>query len=68
MPERRSPARWQASRGFLKPALETAKEVLALLQLIEKSATARWTAWSAIGALWLFGVGYLLRSIAELVH
>lgn len=46
----------------------TAKEVLALLQLIEKSAVARWTVWSAIGALWLFGVGYLLRSIAELVH
>lgn len=65
MPERRSPARWQASRGFWKPALE---EVLALLQLIEKSATARWTAWSAIGALWLCGVGYLLRSIAELVR
>ena len=46
----------------------TAKEVLALLQLIERSAIARWTVWSAIGALWLFGVGYLLRSIAELMH
>ncbi len=45
----------------------TVKEVAALLQLIEKSAIARWTVWSAIGALWLFGVGYLLRSIAELV-
>ncbi len=47
---------------------ETLKESVTLLQLIDKSAVAKWTVWAAIGAICLFGIGYLPRFAAELLH